>query len=68
MSESIAILTPEEREKLEQLQDRLIECYVERRQALAKGRKSRAEELSDEITDLLGEKQEIEKWATAGSA
>jgi hypothetical protein len=68
MNESIATLTPEERAKIEELQDRLIECFVEHKQAVADGRERQAKELEDEINDLLTEKQEIEKWAAVGSA
>jgi hypothetical protein len=33
-----------------------------------RGRRERIRELEAEIDDLLREKEEVEKWATAGSA
>jgi flagellar basal body-associated protein FliL len=68
MIDSVVELTLEERAKIEEIQDRLIECFVEHKQAAADGRERRAKELEDEINDLLAEKQEIEKWAVVGSA
>lgn len=67
MIDPVAAFTPEERAKMEELQDRLIECFVEHKQAAADGRERRAKELEDEINNLLAEKQEIEKWAVVGS-
>lgn len=68
MIDSVAALTLEERAKIEELQDRLIECFVEHKQAAADGRERRTKESENEINDLLTEKQEIEKWAAVGSA
>jgi hypothetical protein len=50
------------------VQDLLIERFVELREAAAEGREARTEELEAEIDCLLREKQDIEKWATLGSA
>jgi len=61
-------LTPEERAKVTELQDELIERFVEYRDAVAEGREARAEELQAEIDGLLREKGDIEKWAAVGSA
>jgi len=61
-------LTPEERAKVTELQDELIERFVEYRDAVAEGREARAEELQAEIDGLLREKEDIEKGAVVGSA
>jgi hypothetical protein len=50
------------------LQDRLIASFVEHRKATAQGQEGRVRELEAEIDELLREKEEVEKWATAGSA
>jgi hypothetical protein len=50
------------------MQDLLIDRFVEHREATAEGEKERIGELESEIDDLLREKEEVEKWATAGSA
>ena len=62
------LLTPEERARIIELQDLLINRYVERREALAEGRTARIKLLEAEIDNILREKKEIEKWATLGSA
>jgi hypothetical protein len=46
----------------------VIECFVEHRRATADGQAERVKVLEGEIDNLLREKQEIEKWATVGSA
>jgi hypothetical protein len=62
------LLTPEERARIIEVQDVLIERFVELREMLADGQQARAAELGAEIDNLLREKGEIEKWAVAGSA
>jgi hypothetical protein len=62
------LLTPEERARVIELQDLLIERFVELREAAADGRDARAAELEAEIDGLLRAKEEIEMWAAAGSA
>jgi hypothetical protein len=62
------LLTPEERARVAEVQDLLIERFVEFREAMANGREGRAKELEADIDSLLWEKKEIEKWAVAGSA
>ena len=62
------LLTPEERARVTEVQDLLIERFVEFREASADGREGRAKELEADIDSLLWEKKEIEKWAVAGSA
>jgi molybdenum-dependent DNA-binding transcriptional regulator ModE len=64
----MGLLTPEERARLTDLQDKLIERFVAHKDAVADGLEARAKELEAEIDDLLREKEEIEKWATFGTA
>ena len=68
MGQHRGLLTPEERARITELQDLLIERFVEHRDATAHGEESRVKELEAEIDNLLREKEEVEKWATAGSA
>jgi hypothetical protein len=51
-----------------QLQDLLIDRFVEHREATADGLEERVATLEAEIDNLLREKKEIEQWAVAGSA
>ena len=51
-----------------ELQDLLIDRFVEHRGATAEGREERTKTLDEEIDSLLREKNEIEKWAVVGSA
>jgi hypothetical protein len=51
-----------------QLQDLLIERFVEHREAVAEGQEERIRTVEAQIDSLLHEKEEIEKWATVGSA
>jgi hypothetical protein len=57
-------LTPEERARVMEIQDLLIERYVEQKEALQEGEKTRAREIDVEIKELQREKEEIEEWAT----
>jgi hypothetical protein len=68
MGQHRGLLTPEERARITELQDLLIDRFVEHRQATAVGEEERVKRLEAEIDDLLREKEEVEKWATAGSA
>ena len=68
MDQQRGILTPEERARVMQLQDLLIECFVERREAVAEGQEERVRTVEAQIDSLLREKEEIEKWAAVGSA
>jgi hypothetical protein len=61
-------LTPEERSSITELRDLLIECYFERKKAMAEGQEERVKGVEAEIDSLLREKEEIEKWAVLGSA
>jgi hypothetical protein len=68
MAQHRGLFTAEERARIIELQDLLIERFVELREVSADGQEARAAELEVEIDDLLREKQEIGKWAVAGSA
>jgi hypothetical protein len=67
MGQHRGILTPEERARITELQDLLIERFVEHRDATADGLNERVAALEAEIDSILCEKKEIEKWAVAGS-
>ena len=58
-----ASLTPEERAQVMRIQDRLIELFVDRGDAVAAGNSARADVLQDEIADLLRERDDIRMWA-----
>ena len=57
-------LTPEERAKITEIQDLLIDRYVEQKEALERGKRIRAKEIEAEIKELQQEKEKIEEWAT----
>ena len=58
-------LTPEERARITEIQDFLIDRYVEQREAVQQGDDARAKEIALEIKDLQREKEEIKEWAAA---
>jgi hypothetical protein len=58
-------LTPEEQASVMQIQDRLIELFVDRGDAVAAGNQARAEALQGEIDDLLRERDDIRMWAAS---
>ena len=68
MSQHRGLLTPEERARIMQLQDLLIDRFVEHREVTAAGQEERVKMVEAEIDSLLREKEAIEKWAVAGSA
>ena len=68
MGEHRGLLTPEERARITELEDLLIDRFVEHREATAEGEEERVKRLESEIDDLLRKKEEVEKWATLGSA
>ena len=68
MGQHRGLLSPEERARITELQDLLIDRFVEHREATAEGEEERVKEFEAEIDNLLREKQEVERWATAGSA
>jgi len=68
MGQHGGMLTPEERARITELQDLLIQRFVEHREAVAEGQEERVKTVEAEIDGLLAEKAEIEKWAAVGSA
>jgi hypothetical protein len=68
MGQPRGLLTPEERARITELQDLLIDRFVEHREASANGQEERVKTLETEIDSFLREKEEIEKWAAVGSA
>ena len=59
-------LTPEERAQLLDIQDRLIELFVDREETVAAGNASRARSLQHEIDELMEQRENISHWAKAG--
>jgi hypothetical protein len=57
------LLTPEERARITEIQDLLIDRYVEQKEALDKGEKARAIEIEFEIKELKREIEEVKEWA-----
>jgi hypothetical protein len=57
-------LTPEERARITEIQEFLIDRYVEQNEALEKGDNVRAKEIGLEIKELQREKEKIKEWAT----
>jgi hypothetical protein len=68
MGQPSGFLTPEERARIAELQDLLIDRFIEHREATANGQEERVKTLEAEIDSLLREKEEVEKWAAVGSA
>jgi len=58
-----AYLTVEERARITEIQDSLIERYVEQKEAIHEGDRRRAIALEFEIKELLCEKEKIKHWA-----
>jgi hypothetical protein len=58
-------LTPEECARITEVQDLLIDRYVERGEALERGDSLRVTEIDLEIRDLKEEKEKIQGWAIA---
>jgi hypothetical protein len=56
-------LTSEERARVTDIQDLLIERYVEQKEALEEGKKPRAREIDFEIKELQHEMETIKEWA-----
>jgi hypothetical protein len=68
MGQYRGMLTPEERARITELQDLLIERFIEHRKAVAEGQEERVKTVEAEIDSLLREKEDIEIWAAVGSA
>jgi hypothetical protein len=58
-------LTPEERAQVLDIQDRLIELFMTRGEAVLTGDTTHADTLQGEIDDLLRQRDDIKMWATA---
>jgi hypothetical protein len=58
-------LMSEERARITEIQDLLIDRYVEQKEALDEGKRYRAMELEFEIRELRHEKEKIKRWAAA---
>jgi hypothetical protein len=56
-------LMVEEQARITEIQDQLIDRYVEQKEALSQGNRCRAIELEFEIKELLHEKTRIREWA-----
>jgi hypothetical protein len=56
-------LMPEERARITEIQDFLLERYVEQKEALERGDDARVKEIALEIKGLEREKEEIKEWA-----
>jgi hypothetical protein len=56
-------LTPEERARITEIQDSLIDRYVEQKRSTEKGDNVRAKEIGLEIKELQREKEKIKEWA-----
>lgn len=56
-------LTPEERAQVMDIQDRLIELFVHRDDAVANGDRTQADLLQVEIDDLKRQRDDIRIWA-----
>ncbi len=61
-------LGPEERARITEIQDLLIERFVEHKEAIEEGQEVRARELEAEINELQREKENVTRWAAVGSA
>jgi hypothetical protein len=61
-------LVPEERARITEIQDLLIERFVEHREAIEAGQQVRAKELEADINELQREKENVTRWAAVGSA
>jgi hypothetical protein len=68
MGQHRGIPTSAEQARITELQDLLIDRFVEHKEATAAGQEERAKIVEAEIDSLLAEKSEIEKWAAVGSA
>lgn len=62
------MLTPEERELLTDIQDRLLELYVRRENANRTADLAGLRALNQEIAVVEAERQELRRWEMAGAA
>ena len=56
-------LSPEEQARITDIQDLLIERYVEQKEALEEGEQAREKEIEFEIKELKREMETIKEWA-----
>ena len=56
-------LTPEERAKITEIQDLLIDRYVAQKSAIERGERTRSRQIEFEIEELKHEIEEIKEWA-----
>ena len=61
--ETSNLLTPEERARITEIQDLLIDLYVEQKETLEAGKKARSREIDLEIKKLKREIEKIKEWA-----
>jgi hypothetical protein len=61
-------LALEDRARLTEIQDLLLESIIERKEAIERGQDGRAKVLENEIAELKREKEKIKRWITVGSA
>lgn len=61
-------LIQEERARILEIQDLLIDRFVAHKEAIEKGQNNRAKQLEAEIEGLQREKENVAKWAAIGSA
>lgn len=59
------LLTPEEQAQVLDIQERLIELFVDRGDAVSTGNRARADALQGEIDDLMRQRENIRSWAAA---
>jgi len=57
------LLTPEERERITEIQDLLIDRYVEQKEMLEEGNETRSVEIDLEIKKLKRELEKVKEWA-----
>ena len=62
------MLSFEERERLTEVQERLLKLYVTRRYAVEDGEGRRVRTINKEIAALERERQSIRRWDTVGAA
>ena len=62
------MLSFEERERLTEVQERLLKLYVTRRYAVEDGEGRRVRTINKEIAALERERQSIRRWDTVGVA
>jgi len=62
------MLSFEERERLTEVQERLLKLYVTRRYAVEDGEGRKVRTINKEIAALERERQSIRRWDTVGAA